>query len=119
MLIGAHDTQVRFIRQSIVPLILVSLIPAIEEDLADALTAAELSDRVIASQAFENNAYFLLDGVFSSNLSADIVNGCFSRCFLLHDEIFQVGGKAYLNSKLQFVSYVLTRNNFTMKRKVK
>ena len=98
--------------------ILVSLIPAIEEVLADALTAAELNDRVIASQAFENNAYLLFGGVFSSGLSADIANGCFSRCFLLHDEIFQVDGKAYLNSRLQFVSYVLTRKNNTMNRKV-
>lgn len=96
------------ISQSIVPFILISLIPAIEEVLADALTAAELSDGVIASQAYENNVYLLFGGVFSSGLAADIANSCFSRYFLLHDETFRVDGKASLNSKLQFVSHVLT-----------
>jgi hypothetical protein len=59
---------------------------------------------VLASHAFENNSDLFFGELFSSGLAADIANGCFGRCFLLHDEILQIDGKVSLNSKLQFVS---------------
>jgi len=59
---------------------------------------------VLTSHAIENNSDLFFGGLFSSGLATDIADGCFGKCFLLHDEILQIDGKVSLNSKLQFVS---------------
>ena len=74
------------------------------DPFAAGFSAAKFSDSVLASHAFENNSDLFFGGLFSSGLAADIANGCFDKCFLLHDEIIQIDGKVSLNSKLQFVS---------------